>query len=85
MVDNASTDGSRRPRRGGSRRSYDSIRVLASPVNRGYAGAVNLALEEARGAYVAVLNMDITVERRLARTRWSPSSRRTRAPARSAR
>jgi GT2 family glycosyltransferase len=61
VVDNASTDGSRdlADRIGAE---FESIRVLASAVNRGYAGAVNLALEEARGAYVAVLNMDITVE-----------------------
>jgi GT2 family glycosyltransferase len=61
VVDNASTDGSRElaERIAGE---HDSMRVLASPVNRGYPGAVNLALEEARGAYVAVLNMDITVE-----------------------
>ena len=61
VVDNASTDGSRDlAERIGA--EHDSIRVLASPVNRGYPGAVNFALDEARGAYVAVLNMDVTVE-----------------------
>jgi GT2 family glycosyltransferase len=61
MVDNASTDGSRDLAERIAAES-ESMRVLASSVNRGYAGAVNLALEETRGAYVAVLNMDITVE-----------------------
>ncbi len=61
VVDNGSVDGSRDLAERVAAES-ESMRVLASPVNRGYAGAVNLALEEARGAYVAVLNMDITVE-----------------------
>jgi GT2 family glycosyltransferase len=61
VVDNASTDGSRELAEETAAGS-ESMRVLASPVNRGYSGAVNLALEEARGTYVAVLNMDVTVE-----------------------
>src|SRR5215207_7042612 len=61
VVDNASVDGSRELAERAAAEA-DSMRVLASPTNRGYAGAVNLALEHARGAYVAVLNMDITVE-----------------------
>ncbi len=61
VVDNGSVDGSRDLAEGVAA-EFESMRVLSSPVNRGYAGAVNLALEEARGAYVAVLNMDITVE-----------------------
>jgi GT2 family glycosyltransferase len=40
---------------------HDSVRLLRSPTNRGYAGAVNLALPEARGEFVAVLNMDVAV------------------------
>lgn len=40
---------------------HDSIRLIRSPTNRGYAGAVNVALPEARGDYVAVLNMDVAV------------------------
>jgi GT2 family glycosyltransferase len=35
--------------------------LLRSPTNRGYAGAVNFALPEARGEHVAVLNMDVVV------------------------
>lgn len=60
VVDNASTDDSAeiadRIAAGAA-----SLRVLRSPVNRGYAGGVNVALEEARGRYVAVLNMDMVV------------------------
>jgi GT2 family glycosyltransferase len=40
---------------------HDHIKVLRSPINRGYAGGVNLALAGARGAYVAVLNPDMVV------------------------
>jgi len=40
---------------------HDSVRLIRSPTNRGYAGAVNVALPEARGEYVAVLNMDVVV------------------------
>jgi GT2 family glycosyltransferase len=60
VVDNASSDGSDSIAEAASERD-GSVRVLRSPTNRGYAGAVNLALSEARGAYVAVLNMDVVV------------------------
>jgi len=40
---------------------HDSVRLIRSPTNRGYAGAVNLALPEVRGEYLAVLNMDVVV------------------------
>jgi GT2 family glycosyltransferase len=61
VVDNASTDGSADQ---AERLAADapSIEVIRSPVNRGYAGAVNMALGHARGRYVAVFNMDVTVE-----------------------
>jgi len=60
VVDNASSDGS------GSiaedmADQHDSIRLIRSPTNRGYAGAVNVGLAEARGEHVAVLNMDVVV------------------------
>lgn len=60
VVDNASTDGSDAivERLAAD---HDSLRLLRSDTNRGYAGAVNLALPEARGEYVAVLNMDVVV------------------------
>ncbi len=60
VVDNASSDGSDRIAEATAERD-DSVRLLRSPTNRGYAGAVNVALAEARGAYVAVLNMDVIV------------------------
>jgi GT2 family glycosyltransferase len=58
VVDNASSDGSDTIAEAAAER-HDSVRLLRSPTNRGYAGAVNLALSEARGAFVAVLNMDV--------------------------
>ena len=60
VVDNASSDGSDSIAEGAAER-HESVRVLRSATNRGYAGAVNLALPEARGEYVAVLNMDVVV------------------------
>lgn len=40
---------------------YPFVKSLKSPVNRGYAGGVNLGLAQARGVYVAVLNPDVIV------------------------
>ena len=60
VVDNASSDGSDRIAEAEVER-HDSVRLLRSPTNRGYAGAVNLGLAEARGTYVAVLNLDVVV------------------------
>jgi GT2 family glycosyltransferase len=60
VVDNASSDGSDSIAEAAAER-HESVRLLRSPTNRGYAGAVNLALAEARGEYVAVLNMDVVV------------------------
>jgi GT2 family glycosyltransferase len=60
VVDNASSDDSASIAQAAAER-HDSVRLLRSPTNRGYAGAVNLALAEARGEYVAVLNMDVVV------------------------
>ncbi len=60
MVDNASSDGSD----GIAKRladEHDVVRLLCSPTNRGYAGAVNFALGEAEGDHIAVLNMDVKV------------------------
>src|SRR5205823_9097799 len=37
-----------------------NFKLVPSRVNRGYAGGVNLALSQAQGTYVAVLNPDIT-------------------------
>jgi GT2 family glycosyltransferase len=63
VVDNASEDGSLATAKAQAAR-FPAVRVLESPTNRGYAGAVNLALPEARGRYVAVLNMDIVASPR---------------------
>jgi GT2 family glycosyltransferase len=60
VVDNASSDGSDTITEAAAERN-ESVRLLRSPTNRGYAGAVNLALAEARGDYVAVLNMDVVI------------------------
>ena len=60
MVDNASTDGSDSIAAEAAERS-EAVRLIRSPTNRGYAGAVNVGLAEARGAHVAVLNMDVVV------------------------
>ncbi len=60
VVDNASQDGSL-PIAEGLAARFPHWRVLRSPSNRGYAGGVNFALPEARGRYLAVLNMDVTV------------------------
>jgi GT2 family glycosyltransferase len=62
VVDNASTDDSTRIL-DEVRTRHPEVTPLWSPSNLGYAGAVNLALASAKGAYVAVMNMDITVER----------------------
>jgi GT2 family glycosyltransferase len=61
VVDNASSDGSDSIAQSAAER-HESVRLLRSPTNRGYAGAVNFALTEARGDYVAVLNMDVVVD-----------------------
>jgi GT2 family glycosyltransferase len=60
VVDNASSDGSAAI---AERLAAEdgSLRLLRSDTNRGYAGAVNVALAEARGEYLAVLNMDVVV------------------------
>jgi GT2 family glycosyltransferase len=60
VVDNASSDDSAEVAKRLAA-EHDSIRLIRSPTNRGYAGAVNVALPEARGDHVAVLNMDVVV------------------------
>jgi GT2 family glycosyltransferase len=60
VVDNASSDDSALIAEGLAA-EHDSVRLIRSPTNRGYAGAVNVALAVARGEYMAVLNMDMVV------------------------
>lgn len=58
VVDNASTDGSvARVQAHGER-----VRLVASPVNRGFAGGMNLAARQASGDVLALLNPDARVE-----------------------
>jgi GT2 family glycosyltransferase len=54
VVDNASVDGSREL----LARDYPEVRVIASPVNTGFAGGNNLALRQATTPYVVLLNND---------------------------
>ena len=58
VVDNASTDGS--PAYIAA--NYPEVCSIVSESNLGYSAAVNLALNSARGSYIAVLNMDAMVE-----------------------
>jgi GT2 family glycosyltransferase len=60
VVDNDSADGSEAIAERLAA-EHEAVRLLRSPSNRGYAGAVNVALPEARGEYLAVLNMDVVV------------------------
>jgi GT2 family glycosyltransferase len=60
VVDNDSRDDSRTILHGVAA-LHPEISVLWSERNLGYAGAVNLALERARGEFIGVLNMDMTV------------------------
>ena len=78
VVDNASSDDSAAiaERLAGE---HEEVRLLRSPTNRGYAGAVNFALPEARGDHVAVLNMDVVAGSNWL-DRWSRCWRRTRPP-----
>lgn len=62
IVDNASTDESPMVLRTIAALHPD-LTVIWNSQNVGYAGAVNVALNSARGAFVAVLNMDVSVAR----------------------
>ena len=58
VVDNASVDGSREL----LARDYPEVRVIASPVNTGFAGGNNLALREVTTPYAVLLNNDAVPE-----------------------
>jgi GT2 family glycosyltransferase len=58
VVDNASVDGSREL----LARDFPEARVIASPVNTGFAGGNNLALRQATTPYVVLLNNDAVPE-----------------------
>jgi N-acetylglucosaminyl-diphospho-decaprenol L-rhamnosyltransferase len=57
VVDNASTDDSA----AAVRTQFPEVRLIASEINRGFAGANNLALPLCRGRYVMLLNPDTEV------------------------
>lgn len=60
LVDNASSDGVADK----VAEEFPAVRVVRSPVNRGFAGGCNLGLHDLQGVdYVALLNSDATVER----------------------
>jgi GT2 family glycosyltransferase len=58
VVDNASDDGSVEM----VRSKFPSVSVIASPRNLGFAAGNNLALREARGRYLLLLNPDTVVQ-----------------------
>lgn len=58
VVDNASVDGSVEL----LARDFPEVRVIASPVNRGFAGGNNLALREVTTPYAVLLNPDTVPE-----------------------
>ena len=60
VVDNASTDNSLEMLEGVSA-CYPFVRILRSDMNYGYSGGINIGLSQARGTYIAILNMDVTV------------------------
>ncbi len=60
-VDNASSDGSLEAMRAFAA-DRDDVEVVASPVNLGYAGALNLVLDRCAGRYVGLFNMDLEAE-----------------------
>lgn len=58
LIDNGSTDGSLEL----VRREFPEARIVENSKNLGYSGAINRAAAQSRGAYITVLNMDVTVE-----------------------
>jgi GT2 family glycosyltransferase len=58
LVDNASTDGTVEY----VRDRFPSVRIVALPENRGFAGGNNAGVHEARGEFVALLNNDTVPE-----------------------
>jgi len=58
VVDNGSSDGSAE----WLHKHYPSVRVVALPSNRGFAGGTNAGIRVARGGFVATINNDVRVE-----------------------
>lgn len=57
VVDNNSHDGTPEM----MKEEFSHIKFIASPVNKGHAGGINLGLKEANGQYIILLNTDIAV------------------------
>jgi GT2 family glycosyltransferase len=57
VVDNASADGSLEA----AQKEFPEVRVIRSPVNRGYAGGCNLGIRKSKTPYVALVNNDAEV------------------------
>jgi O-antigen biosynthesis protein len=60
MVDNASSDGSVSY----VRENFPNVKVIVSDKNRGYAGGNNLGIKNASHPFVALINNDMTVDRK---------------------
>lgn len=58
VVDNASSDGSAEM----VKEKYPDVRLIENKENRGFAAAVNLALREAQGEYILILNPDTVIK-----------------------
>ena len=65
LVDDASTDGSRRIMEDCLKQFPDRIRILSAGENKGPGGARNLGLDAARGAYVGFVDADDAVDTRM--------------------
>ena len=60
MVDNASTDKSVSY----VRQHFPWVKVVASPINSGFAGGSNIGVANAEGEYIALLNSDTVADER---------------------
>jgi GT2 family glycosyltransferase len=58
VVDNGSSDGSREM----IREEFPTAKLIASPINLGYARACNLGIKAAKGVLIALFNNDATAE-----------------------
>lgn len=60
LVDNGSTDGSLQTLR---LKYAQSIRIIANPVNLGFAEGCNVGIRASKGSYIALVNSDAVVDR----------------------
>ena len=73
VVDNASSDGPAEM----VRRSYPDVAFVANEVNRGFAAAVNQAIELGRAEFVLVMNPDARLEKSALSSKFSKTTRRS--------